>query len=634
MGAPSADQPTFANPARPAKGPRAPARSWMLIIFVAALLVRVLHVLADSRSPFFDFRGIDALDYHLMAQGLLNGTWPGDQPFFWAPFYPMFLGGLYALVGQSCLVLKLVQAVIGALTCVLVYRVGMRVFRVSGVALIAAAFTAINGTLIYFDGQLLSASLDVFLQLLVVELLLVARERSRMALWWAAGIVIGISAINRGAILLLLPLIGLWAWCGWGANAPAGDRNPERPGGTRRLAVLVALVAPALVTVGWTVLHNLRVDRHASRGNMGLLPVAANMGVNFYLGNHTALRDINKTAHPQHFSRYDDIMALPTEQGITGAFARSQYLFRETCATIRRDPVGWLRLLGWKIRELIHGAEIPRSGNLYAHRRHSPVLQMTLWKNVIAFPAGLIIPAGLCGMLLALPAWRRHYLLLAAILVQGGFVVMFFVTARYRLPAMPLLTLYAVAAVHALVRGLRARAGLRVGALGAVMIALGVVSNWRVGGHPADYEYYEHCLLAQVLEQNGDGARAVAHYETGLRLNPEYAWGHLHLGRALLRRQDWQRAEHHLRRGIALEPESPNVPPALVGLGRALAKQGRDIEALEAWREALCRDPEMVGAHRGLCTVLRRLRRFADAAPHCAAAQSASGNASSAGSAP
>jgi hypothetical protein len=134
MGAPSADQPTFANPARPAKGPRAPARSWMLIIFVAALLVRVLHVLADSRSPFFDFRGIDALDYHLMAQGLLNGTWPGDQPFFWAPFYPMFLGGLYALVGQSCLVLKLVQAVIGALTCVLVYRVGMRVFRASGVA--------------------------------------------------------------------------------------------------------------------------------------------------------------------------------------------------------------------------------------------------------------------------------------------------------------------------------------------------------------------------------------------------------------------------------------------------------------------------------------------------------------------
>jgi hypothetical protein len=353
---------------------------------------------------------------------------------------------------------------------------------------------------------------------------------------------------------------------------------------------------------------------------MGMLPVAHNLGINFYLGNHWSLRDVNKTSHPQHFSRYDEFMQLPVDAGVTGAFAGSQFLVRQTLAEMRAHPREWLRLMALKFRELCHGAEIPRSGNMYAHRRYSPVLGALLWKQGVAFPGGVIIPLGLTGLALALRHWRRHALLLAAIAAQAVFVLMFFVTARYRLPVMPLLILYGAFALSVAGQACRARAWAR---LGCVILGSAVLFWWcnrGVGRGPEEHGYYEYCLLAQVRHQAGDIAEAIRWYEEGLRLNPDYAWGHLHLGRALLHEQRWRQAEEHIRRCLAAEPYSPNVPYAHVSLGQALAGQQRLSEAVACWEQALAEDPRVPGAHAELCSALRRMGRESEAAAHCAAA--------------
>ncbi|HRX87771.1 MAG TPA: tetratricopeptide repeat protein, partial [Phycisphaerae bacterium] len=125
---------------------------------------------------------------------------------------------------------------------------------------------------------------------------------------------------------------------------------------------------------------------------------------------------------------------------------------------------------------------------------------------------------------------------------------------------------------------------------------------------------------AQVHHQDGELDEAIRWYREGLRLNPDYAWGHLHLGQALLQEGRWRDAEAQLRRGIALEPDTPNVPWAYVALGEALAKQYRTDEAIAAWREALAHDPRVPRADAELCATLRRLGRDREAAEHCAAA--------------
>jgi predicted negative regulator of RcsB-dependent stress response len=502
--------------------------------------------------------------------------------------------------------------------------------------------------MIYFDGQLLSASLDVCLQLLALELLLSAAVHRHVGVrsatpegvgdpfrastvlrsgsslrWWAAGFVIGLSAINRGAILLLLPFLVIWIRGVLRRNWAIGPYATVQMSGRSATHAITAALLPTCVLVGLVVLHNVRVDSRASGGRMGPLPVAHNMGINFYLGNHWSLREINKTGHPQHFSHYDEIMMLPEQAGVSGAFAASQFLFRRTLEDIAADPGQWLRLMLVKVGELGHGAEIPRSANLYAVRSHSAVLAILLWKNIIAFPSGVIIPLGMVGMALAVCGWRGHWLPLAMALTQFVFVLMFFVTARYRLPAMPLMMLYGVFAVGQIAGALRTRAWGRGAALVAAVIVLGAACNWRIAGGAEEHGYYEYALLAQVHDQAGRLDVAIENYEEALRLNPDYAWAHLQLGAALLRRGDLRLAEKRLRRGIDLEPHSPNVPIARLNLGRVLARQRQLREAVEVWEAALAQDSNVPLVHAELCDALHRLGRAREAEPHCTAAAEA-----------
>ena len=52
------------------------------VVFALAVTVRLIYLWQDAASPFFACRGIDAKQYHEMALGLLNGTWPDQQAFF------------------------------------------------------------------------------------------------------------------------------------------------------------------------------------------------------------------------------------------------------------------------------------------------------------------------------------------------------------------------------------------------------------------------------------------------------------------------------------------------------------------------------------------------------------------------
>ena len=76
---------------------------------------------------------------------------------------------------------KIVQAVLGALGCVMVLGIARRTIGGHIVPIAAALACSLNGAMIYFDGQLLSASLDTVLLLAAVWLALVAAQRRHLA---------------------------------------------------------------------------------------------------------------------------------------------------------------------------------------------------------------------------------------------------------------------------------------------------------------------------------------------------------------------------------------------------------------------------------------------------------------------
>ena len=168
-------------------------------VFLLALVLRLFHVLQLDASPLFAHPAVDSLTYAEHAARLAAGNWPGygEGPFWQPPLYPYFLGLLKTFFPQSFFyAVRFVQALLGALSCVLLYVLGSHLFR-PAVGAGAALGAALCGTLIFFDGELLPASLATFLDLAGLVLLLRALRPGLRLPAAAAGNVVVLGGADR-----------------------------------------------------------------------------------------------------------------------------------------------------------------------------------------------------------------------------------------------------------------------------------------------------------------------------------------------------------------------------------------------------------------------------------------------------
>ena len=143
---------------------------YALLIFAVALAVRLIHIWQLKGSPFFDTLLGDANGYDLWAQRLAGGDWIGSEVFYQAPLYPYFLGVVYALFDRDLLIVRVVQAVIGSASCVLLGLAGARLFS-RPVGLAAGLALALWAPAIFFDGLLQKSVLDMFFMCLALWLI-------------------------------------------------------------------------------------------------------------------------------------------------------------------------------------------------------------------------------------------------------------------------------------------------------------------------------------------------------------------------------------------------------------------------------------------------------------------------------
>ena len=137
------------------------------LVFGLALLLRVIYILEIDQSPLFAHPAVDSETYTRQAMQLATGNWlgVGQGPFWQPPLYPYFLGVVQALApGTFFHAARLVQALMGALVCAMVFWIGRHLFN-PAVGLMAAVAAALYGPLIFFDGELLPATLSVFLNM-------------------------------------------------------------------------------------------------------------------------------------------------------------------------------------------------------------------------------------------------------------------------------------------------------------------------------------------------------------------------------------------------------------------------------------------------------------------------------------
>ncbi|MGI8864785.1 MAG: ArnT family glycosyltransferase [Solirubrobacteraceae bacterium] len=213
----------------------------LLSLAAAALVVYVLHT--QRFTAILDPHGYDYL-----ARTLARGHgWGYGNSAYRPPGYPVFLAGVYLLVGIPhghgvFTAARLAEAVLATFT---VGMIGLLALQVAGrvAALIALAIAAVYMPLVLVGVSLLSESLFLPLMLAATNCALRARASRHPYRWIAAaGLFSGLAALTRGNGIVLGLALAVVVW----------TRRPRRSWRSA-LGPVVLLLVMSLTIAPWTI---------------------------------------------------------------------------------------------------------------------------------------------------------------------------------------------------------------------------------------------------------------------------------------------------------------------------------------------------------------------------------------------
>lgn len=563
-------------PETAARGLLATPGAIMVFSFALALGVRASYLFFLRESPYFDVPIVDAEWHDAWARDWAEGTWNmGGRAFFRAPLYPFFLSLIYRLFGHDLVAARVVQAIIGASSAAAMSGCGWRIGGRSA-ALWGGLVSALFGTLVFYDGELLIPCLLVALSSWSLFCLLAPWSRTSLVV---GCFLIGLAAIARPNALVLLPLSLLFVY------------TRVRGGVRARAGVVAAAALAAAIPIGFVTLANFRAE-----GTLVL--VASQGGVNFYAGNNPSatgrtaaieeLRDVSNS-----WNEFVDAArrAAETERGIPlDSREVSDYWSSKAWRWIADHPRDAVRLNLAKVYYLVNGYETPNNRDLYYDRPFP--LNVLVWKSRwFYFPWGIAFPLAVMGAIVGVRDRKtRANIGLAAgwVLLYGLSLVPFFVCARFRMGMVPGVVLLAS---FALARGSELRRW-QVLAAGVPALILANANVYRMSSEDVVRERARRGVVwmrAGDVERGREELRAVLDTPRGEGEAASYlSESAFLLGQSYQREGDEAQALRCFRRSLDLGPTSVGV---LVSMANHLAKMGEHGDALRALESAVVLRP-------------------------------------------
>ena len=398
----------------------------VLILAVALRLGMGLYLGFDA-PPDQAACGADTVQFEEMAWNAAQGRGlsfgPEAKPTaFRAPGYPLMLAGLYRLAGRVFWLNRVALSVIGALTCALVYALGVAIGLGQVTSLLAAAVTAVLPLQFYWCGHFMSEPPAAFFNT-AVTLAAVAGIRSAErdkphAGWWmlGAGVLCGAAALVRPIALLLPPVLGVLWLC---------SRGP-RIGRALGWTVLMC-VGMGLTVAPWTVRNRLVLDRWAL--------IATNGGSTFWGANNAIVAEPGP-----HWGGW-------ISTNFAGERKAREVLTLDN--EVDRDRREWelglefLRNNAGRIPSLM-------TGKVLRFLNPVPTSPNKVYVLAVAAAQTLMLPLTLGGLVILLRTPRLRQRLLpvnAQLLVLVAATAIFYGSERFRAAYEPLMALYAAAAV-------------------------------------------------------------------------------------------------------------------------------------------------------------------------------------------
>jgi tetratricopeptide (TPR) repeat protein len=319
-----------------------------------------------------------------------------------------------------------------------------------------------------------------------------------------------------------------------------------------------------LVLIAWSDGINLYIGNNPEAD--GASAIAPGMRADWWGGYHDAYRLAEKAAGRP---------LAPNE--VSGHWRTKAFQF------IVGHPKRAAALLARKAAYLVSAIERSNNYPIYYFRSQSPFLRWP-WVGY-----GLVFPLAVYGGWRERRRWRELHLLYGFLLTYAIGIVIFFVNARFRLPLVPILIVFAAAGIrHAL--SVLPKRNLREAVIAVSLLGLGVAGSQGLGREFARdlHEAQGRLIDGRAYLNKGEARRAVAELERAVETFPELPGAYGSLGRAFLALGDTSRARRAYE--LDLKQAGPDAR-TLFSLAELAAASGDTAAAFGLYGQALTAHP-------------------------------------------
>jgi predicted negative regulator of RcsB-dependent stress response len=555
------------------------------IIFSFALAIRLIYFCESSANPSFQTPIVDSKTYDEIARTFAKNQILGSNFFWQSFFYPFFLSVVYFFSDNSIIFAKVIQVLLGALTCALTYRLGEVIFdRRTGI--IAGFITAFYGPMFFYDSELLATGWAAFWAVVIVSLFLKVKEKDKSWHWFLLGLSSALGIITRPEFLLIFLAGCIWLWL----------RVPRELSLAPRFGAIFAGVALVMVPVSIAAAY--------ATGRFSV--VSSSGGLNLYIGNNPNYCETLTIRPGEEWGRL--LIKLPAQSGMgNSVWEEDRFFKQQVIKYVKNQPLDFAKGLGRKMLELVCSREIPRNLNIYMFGRWSQLLRLLTWKaSGFGFPFGVIFPLAVLGVIFN---WRRIPVPVILFVVMYSLsIILVFVAGRYKVPMVPILAILAAGGLVSVVKRVRLMRWRELILIAAVVVGTVLLSTLpgpfcqeQVDFEPEFFQFVGHGLIKQGLND-----KAMECLSEALRLKPDYNETYFYMGEALRGQGKVSEAIEHYRKALRLKLDSSIEYITHNNLGAALAEQGKVDEAIEQYKETIRLKPDYPIVYNNLGTALLR----------------------------
>lgn len=237
-------------------------RYFLIFIFIIAFSLRIGYALLERITPYNEAAGFNEIGKHI-AEGkgyrISTGPIENDEAVRWAPGYPFFLGVAYKIFSHSYPVIWIMQSIIGAFICILIYLIANKLFE-RKVAYISAIISALCFNLAIYPAMLLSETLFLLLVLLYFIYIYKADTLRLNSRYLFAGIFASLATLTRPIVLIFLLFFSLISF----------KKNKR--------GITIFLFPMVLFISIWTARNYYIYQR--------FIPIGSGQGETFWIGHH------------------------------------------------------------------------------------------------------------------------------------------------------------------------------------------------------------------------------------------------------------------------------------------------------------------------------------------------------------